>query len=117
MSGPRDSMVGPGNMGGPAQRPMGGPPPRMPLQGGPPPMMRPSSGGMGGPAPPVISAPPTTYAKNNGPPAAENPSGGGSGTDITDESFATGNILQTRELLYRLIISQLFYDGHQQVKF
>ena len=25
------------------------------------------------------------------------------------------NIIQTRELLYRLIISQLFYDGYQQV--
>jgi hypothetical protein len=26
------------------------------------------------------------------------------------------NIIQTRELLYRLIISQLFYDGYQQVQ-
>jgi len=26
-----------------------------------------------------------------------------------------GNIIQTRELLYRLMISQLFYDGYQQV--
>jgi hypothetical protein len=26
------------------------------------------------------------------------------------------NIIQTRELLYRLIISQLFYDGYQQVR-
>jgi len=25
------------------------------------------------------------------------------------------NIIQARELLYRLIISQLFYDGYQQV--
>ena len=25
------------------------------------------------------------------------------------------NIVKTRELLYRLIISQLFYDGYQQV--
>ena len=27
-----------------------------------------------------------------------------------------GNIIQTRELLYRLMISQLFYDGYQQVR-
>ena len=25
------------------------------------------------------------------------------------------NVMQTRELLYRLVISQLFYDGYQQV--
>ena len=31
------------------------------------------------------------------------------------EMMIPANIIQTRELLYRLIISQLFYDGYQQV--
>merc|ERR1719283_694497 len=31
------------------------------------------------------------------------------------ENFVPGNSIKIRELLYRLIISQLFYDGYQQV--
>jgi hypothetical protein len=31
--------------------------------------------------------------------------------------FVPGNQLRNREILYRLIISQLFYDGYQQVFF
>jgi len=31
------------------------------------------------------------------------------------ENYQPGNIIQARELLYRLVISQLFYDGYQQV--
>jgi hypothetical protein len=29
--------------------------------------------------------------------------------------FVPGHVMRTRDLMYRLIISQLFYDGHQQV--
>ena len=53
-----------------------------------------------------ISAAPTTVgAAASGPPVA---------TTVSDLQIPT-NIIQTRELLYRLIISQLFYDGYQQV--
>ena len=31
------------------------------------------------------------------------------------ENYQPGNVIQARELLYRLMISQLFYDGYQQV--
>ena len=31
-------------------------------------------------------------------------------------SYTPGNPVKTRELLYRLIVSQLFYDGYQQVE-
>ena len=40
--------------------------------------------------------------------------GGGGGGGLIMGDFP-GNIIQTREVLYRLIISQLFYDGYQQV--
>lgn len=30
-------------------------------------------------------------------------------------TFTPGNPVKTRDLLYRLMVSQLFYDGHQQV--
>lgn len=58
----------------------------------PKPLMGPSSliGG-GGPAPAVVLPP------------------------AVPEIQIPANIIQTRELLYRLIISQLFYDGYQQV--
>lgn len=35
------------------------------------------------------------------------------GRDVPE--FVPGSILKNREILYRLMISQLFYDGHQQV--
>lgn len=64
-----------------------------PMMGGPPIM-----GGGGGPMP---------------------PGGGGGGVpppaSAVPEIQIPANIIQTRELLYRLIISQLFYDGYQQV--
>jgi len=45
--------------------------------------------------------------------------GGGGGGGGAGSGFLPGdlpaNIIQTREVLYRLIISQLFYDGYQQV--
>jgi Cleavage stimulation factor subunit 1, dimerisation domain len=34
---------------------------------------------------------------------------------IIQENTVPKNIIQARDLLYRLIISQLFYDGYQQV--
>ena len=34
---------------------------------------------------------------------------------LQEANLVPKNIMQARELLYRLIISQLFYDGYQQV--
>ncbi|XP_008194232.3 cleavage stimulation factor subunit 1 [Tribolium castaneum] len=36
-------------------------------------------------------------------------------SSIKDEDVDTTNLLKSREFLYRLIISQLFYDGHQSI--
>merc|ERR1739847_3314 len=38
------------------------------------------------------------------------------GMNFTGEmpNFEQGNVIRTREIMYRLIISQLFYDGYSQ---
>lgn len=53
--------------------------------------------------PVVLSAPPDISAVQQAP------------APTFSEIQIPANIIQTRELLYRLIISQLFYDGYQQV--
>eukprot|EP00088_Acartia_fossae_P026457 TRINITY_DN27295_c0_g1_i1.p1 TRINITY_DN27295_c0_g1~~TRINITY_DN27295_c0_g1_i1.p1 ORF type:complete len:439 (+),score=113.58 TRINITY_DN27295_c0_g1_i1:18-1334(+) len=40
---------------------------------------------------------------------------GGTATPVSTATGLPDNIVKTRDLLYRLIISQLFYDGYQQV--
>jgi len=59
----------------------------------------------------MMNAPPPPFGV--GPPPFGN-GGAGDGGGLATEQM-TGNVMRNRDLLYRLMISQLFYDGYQQV--
>ena len=60
----------------------------------------------------MMNAPPPPFGV--GPPPFGNGGGGDGGGGLATEQM-TGNVMRNRDLLYRLMISQLFYDGYQQV--
>ena len=65
---------------------------------------------MKAPPPPFGTAPPPgTFGPGGG------VDGGGGGGSFAAAEQMTGNVMRNRDLLYRLVISQLFYDGYQQV--
>lgn len=59
----------------------------------------------------MMNAPPPPFGV--GPPPFGNGGDGGGGGAVVEQM--TGNVMRNRDLLYRLMISQLFYDGYQQV--
>ena len=63
-------------------------------------------GNTGSAAPPLPSGPPASAAQGSNAPM-----------NFTGEypPFEEGNVIRSREIMYRLIISQLFYDGYSQV--
>ena len=58
----------------------------------------------------MMNAPPLPFGV--GPPPFGNGGGGDGGGGLATEQM-TGNVMRNRDLLYRLMISQLFYDGYQ----
>jgi len=70
----------------------------------------------GGPGPQPLLGSQGPQPLMGGPPAGPQPlMGSGQPQPLLGENYQPGNVIQTRELLYRLVISQLFYDGYQQV--
>ena len=82
------------------QRPFGPPGPQQQRPPGPPgpQQQRPPLGPPGGPQDQPALAPPPHQMNFTG----EMP------------NYEEGNVIRTREIMYRLIISQLFYDGYSQ---
>ena len=87
---------------GPQQRPFGPPGPQQQRPPGPP----------GGPQQQRPLGPPGGGPPQDQPPLAPPPHQ----MNFTGEmpNYEEGNVIRTREIMYRLIISQLFYDGYSQ---